>query len=116
MKASGQAPPPPSRGSHRQLGSSAGDAVACELGNVRHKPRPHAGILLDQAAQETTLSITSRYPIAVPGWTSSIGREGRAYTMGLVNKIKDLVGQATEKAGPLLKQATEKAGPLLKQA
>ena len=46
----------------------------------------------------------------------SIESAGRGNTMGLVDKVKDLVGQAREKAGPLLKQASEKAGPLLKQA
>src|SRR5438874_13812934 len=46
----------------------------------------------------------------------SIESAGRGNTMGLVDKVNDLVGQAREKAGPLLKQASEKAGPLLKQA
>ena len=45
----------------------------------------------------------------------SIESAGRGNTMGLVDKVKDLVGQAREKAGPLLKQASEKAGPLLKE-
>jgi hypothetical protein len=36
--------------------------------------------------------------------------------MGLVDKIKGLLGQATEKARPLLEQATEKAEPPPQQA
>ena len=40
---------------------------------------------------------------------SSIGKG--AYTMGLVDKIKGLLGQAPEKTRPLLKQDTETAEP-----
>jgi cell division septum initiation protein DivIVA len=36
--------------------------------------------------------------------------------MTVLDKIKDLAGQVTVKAGPALKQATDKAGPLLQQA
>jgi vacuolar-type H+-ATPase subunit H len=66
-------------------------------------------------ARNSPVPITSRYPISMPGWwfpTTS----GRAPNMTLADKIKEMVGQAIDKAGPLVAQAADKAGPLVEKA
>jgi hypothetical protein len=96
--------------SHPSRRLSASDAVACELATFGTRLDLYAGHppRFSDTGDHSADHFPPLHRNAKMGFPRS-ERKGGAYTMGLVDKIKGLLGQATEKARPLLKQATETA-------
>ena len=94
----------PQISSHPSRRLSASDAVACELATFGTRLDLYAGH--PPRSSDTGDHSADHFPplhhSAKMGFPRS-ERKGGAYTMGLVDKIKGLLGQATEKTPPLLR-------------